>query len=237
VTVYLVGADPGDPELISVRGARLLSSAEVVLHDRLARGLLGLAPASAQLIDVGKAPGEAPVPQEEINRLLVQHGRGGRRLVRLKGGDPFVFARGAEEAMALKAAGVAFEIVPGISSIVAAPAVAGVPLTCRGISRSFTVLTGHEDPSQWAEGYAEALAVLEGTIVVVMGTTHMRRIATRLVDAGIDPHTPVAGIRGATTPAQEVRRATLATISRALVGAPSAFVIGSVAGLDVRPPS
>jgi len=234
MTVYLVGAGPGDPELLSVRGARLLRAADVVLHDRLARPLLTLAPAGAEVIDVGKSPGAAPVPQEEINRLLVEHGRC-RRVVRLKGGDPFVFARGAEEAMALKAAGIEFEIIPGISSVVAAPAAAGVPLTCRGVARSFTVLTGHEDPDRWPPGYAEALASLAGTIVVVMATTHIGRIAERLIEAGLDPHTPTAAVRAATTPAQEVRRVTLATIGNALLTPPSIFLIGDVAGLDLRP--
>ena len=235
MTVYLVGAGPGDPELLSVRGARLLRSADVVLHDRLARALLGLAKAGAEVIDVGKAPGSAPVPQEEINRLLIEHGRRRRCVVRLKGGDPFVFARGAEEAMALKASGIAFEIIPGISSVVAAPAAAGVPLTCRGVARSFTVLTGHEDPERWPPGYAEALASLAGTIVVVMATNHISRIAARLVEAGLDPRTPAAAVRAATTSAQVVRRATLATIGSVLLDPPSLFVIGDVAGLDLRP--
>jgi uroporphyrin-III C-methyltransferase len=234
VTVYLVGAGPGDPELLSVRGARLLGSADVVLHDRLARPLLALAPDHAEVIDVGKSPGAAPVPQEEINRLLVEHGRG-RCVVRLKGGDPFVFARGAEEAMALKAAGIAFEIVPGISSVVAAPAAAGVPLTWRGVSRGFTVLTGHENPDRWAPGYAEALVSFAGTIVVVMATAHITQIAARLVEAGLDPQTPTAAVKSATTSAQVVRRATLATIESALLDPPSLFVIGDVAGLDLRP--
>lgn len=235
MTVHLVGAGPGDPELISVRGARLVGSADVVLHDRLARPLLALAPAGAEVIDVGKTPGAAPVPQEDINRLLVEHGRRHCRVVRLKGGDPFVFARGTEEARALEAAGIAFEIVPGISSVIAAPAAAGTPLTCRGLSRNFTVITGHEDPDRWPPGYAEALVLLGGTIVVVMGTTHMSRIAARLVEGGLDPRTPMVAVRAATTPAQEVRRATVATIDDALLDPPSLFVIGEVAGLDLQP--
>lgn len=234
MTVYLVGAGPGDPELLSVRGARLLRSADVVLHDRRARALLGLAKAGAEVIDVGKAPGSAPVPQEEINRLLIEHGRRRRCVVRLKGGDPFVFARGAEEAMALKAAGIAFEIIPGINSVVAAPAAAGVPLTCRGVARSFMVLTGHEDPERWPSGYAEALASLPGTIVVVMATNHISRIGGShgsgrgpWVEARFDE-------AGSTTSAQVVRRATLATIESALLDPPSLFVIGDVAGVDLR---
>ena len=232
MTVYLVGAGPGDPELLSVR---LLRPADVVLHDRLAWPLLGLAQAGAEVIDVCKEPGAAPVPQEEINRLLIEQGRRRGCVVRLKGGDPFVFARGAEEAMALKAAGIAFEIVPGISSVVAAPAAAGVPLTWRGVSRGFTVLTGHENPDRWAPGYAEALVSFAGTIVVVMATAHITQIAARLVEAGLDPQTPTVAVKSATTSAQVVRRATLATIESALLDPPSLFVIGDVAGLDLRP--
>ncbi len=234
MTVYLVGAGPGDPELISVRGARVLGEAEVVLHDRLARPLVGLAASGAEVVDVGKASGTAPVSQAEINRLLVEYGRRQRCVVRLKGGDPFVFARGAEEAAALQAAGVEFAAVPGISSVLAAPIVAGVALTCRGVARSFTVLTGHDDPSEWTPGYAEALVTLGGTIVVVMGTARMHRIAARLVGAGLAPETPVVAVRAATTEAEEVRRATLGTIDEALLDSPATFVIGDAARLDLR---
>ncbi|MGC8626357.1 MAG: uroporphyrinogen-III C-methyltransferase [Acidimicrobiales bacterium] len=234
MTVYLVGAGPGDPELISVRGARLLASADVVIHDRLARPLLALVRAGAEIVDVGKSPGSAPVPQAEVNRLLVEHGARCRCVVRLKGGDPFVFARGAEEAQALQAAGIEFAVVPGISSVLAAPAVAGSPLTCRGLAQTFTVLTGHNDPAQWAPGYAEALAKLGGTIVVVMGGSWITRIAARLVEAGLAPGTPVVASRAATTGAEEVRRATLGTIEEALLASPSVFVIGGGAGLDLR---
>lgn len=137
--------------------------------------------------------------------------------------------------MALKAAGIAFEIVPGISSVVAAaPAAAGVPLTWRGVSRGFTVLTGHESPDRWAPGYAEALVSFAGTIVVVMATAHITQIAARLVEAGLDPQTPTAAVKSATTSAQVVRRATLATIESALLDPPSLFVIGDVAGVDLR---
>jgi uroporphyrin-III C-methyltransferase len=234
VTVYLVGAGPGDPELITVRGARLLASADVVLHDRLARPLLGLVAPTAELVDVGKAPGAAPVPQEQINRLLVEYGGRHRSVVRLKGGDPLVFARGAEESAALQEAGIEFEIVPGISSVLAGPAAAGVPLTSRGLSRSFVVLTGHMDPDGWTPGYAEALVALGGSIVVVMGTANLRRIAERLVEAGLPPETPIAGVRHATGEAEDVRRATLATVEEVGLASPALFVIGEVAGLDLR---
>jgi uroporphyrin-III C-methyltransferase len=234
LTVYLVGAGPGDPELISVRGARLLGSADVVLHDRLARPLVALAPAGAEILDVGKAPGASPVPQAEINRLLIEYGRHRRCVVRLKGGDPFVFARGAEEAAALQAAGIEFSVVPGISSVLAAPAAAGTPLTHRGLARTFVVLSGHQDPDEWAPGYAEALVTLGGTIAVVMGSVSMARIAARLVEAGLAPETPVVAARAATTEDEEVARATLGTISEALLRSPSIFVIGDVARLALR---
>jgi uroporphyrin-III C-methyltransferase len=232
VTVYLVGAGPGDPELISLKGARLLASADVVLHDRLARPLLGLASTKARIVDVGKAPGAAPVPQEEINRLLIDYGRRHRCVVRLKGGDPLVFARGAEEVDAMQAAGIDFEVIPGISSVLAGPTAADVPLTRRGVSRAFTVVAGH-DPDEWPPDHAEALVALRGTIVVLMGAAGMTRIAARLVAAGLDPATPVVAIRAATTEAQQVRRATLASIEEALLAPPSLFVIGDVAALDL----
>ncbi len=234
MTVYLVGAGPGDPELISVRGARLLAGADAVLFDRLARPLLALASPDAVLIDVGKAPGVAPVPQDEINRLLVAHGRRHGCVVRLKGGDPLVFARGGEEAQALAAAGIEFAIVPGISSVLAAPSAAGVPLTHRGVAQSFTVLAGHLDPDEWASDVPEALVALGGTIVVLMGAAHMRRIAECLVGAGMAPDTPVAAVRAATTDVEEVRRCTLGTVGDALLPSPALFVVGEVAGIDLR---
>jgi uroporphyrin-III C-methyltransferase len=234
VTVHLVGAGPGDPELITVRGARLLAEADVILHDRLAAPLLALAAESATIIDVGKAPGAAPVSQGDINRLLVTHGRRHDTVVRLKGGDPYVFARGAEEVEAQRAAGVAYTVVPGISSVLAAPAAAGTPLTCRGVTRTFTVLSGHEEPDRWPSGYAEALVALGGTIVVMMGAARLARIAAHLIAAGADPDTPVAAAHSATTPDEAVARATLGDIEAALLASPSVFVIGKVAGIDLR---
>ena len=147
--VHLVGAGPGDPGLITVAGREALERADVVVHDRLGtEALLGLCPPGAELLDAGKAPGRAAMTQDEINAALVEHGRRGRRVVRLKGGDPFVFGRGGEEAEALAAAGVAVRVVPGITSAIAAPAAAGIPVTHRGVATSFTVVTGHEDPVQ-----------------------------------------------------------------------------------------
>ena len=148
MTVYLVGAGPGDPGLLTVRGAELLAGADVVVYDRLVHpSLVDLAPVDAERIYVGKAPGRAEIEQPGINALLVEHGRG-RAVVRLKGGDPFVFGRGGEEAEALAAAGVSFEVVPGITSAIGAPAYAGIPVTHRGTSTNFTVVTGHEDPAK-----------------------------------------------------------------------------------------
>src|SRR4051794_22046417 len=164
VTVYLVGAGPGDPELLTVKGAEVLRHADVVVYDRLSvASLLDLAPAHAERISVGKTPGHPSVPQEEINALLVAHGRTGKQVVRLKGGDPFVFARGGEEARALLDAGVPFEVVPGITSAIGVPAYAGIPLTLRHSSTSFTVVTGHEDPDKAGGLDWEAVARLGGT--------------------------------------------------------------------------
>jgi len=234
VTVYLVGAGPGDPGLLTVRGAEVLRRAEVVVYDRLSvASLLDLAPPGAERVSVGKAPGRVPVPQEQINDLLVEHGRAHEHVVRLKGGDPFVFARGGEEASALAAAGVAFEIVPGVTSAVAVPAYAGVPVTHRGLATSFTVVTGHEDP--WATSGTdwEAVARLGGTVVVLMGVATRGAIAERLQAGGMDPSTPVVAVRWGTRPAQRTVRGTLATLAGLPVRSPATLVIGAVAGLDL----
>ncbi|HEV3351796.1 MAG TPA: uroporphyrinogen-III C-methyltransferase, partial [Acidimicrobiales bacterium] len=186
MTVYLVGAGPGDPELLTVKGAAVLRRADVVVYDRLSvASLLDLAPPGAERISVGKMPGHPSVPQEEINALLVAHGRSGKEVVRLKGGDPFVFARGGEEAQALLDAGVPFEVVPGITSAVGVAAYAGVPVTYRGLSTSFTVVTGHEDPWAATETDWDAVARLGGTIVILMGVATRAAIAERLMAGGL----------------------------------------------------
>lgn len=235
MTVYLVGAGPGDPGLITVRGRQLLEAADVVVYDRLApRALLDLAPSAAQRIDVGKGPGRATLGQEEINALLVEHGRAGRTVVRLKGGDPYVFGRGGEEAEALQAEGVPFEVVPGVTSAVAAPAYAGIPVTHRGLSTHVTIVTGHEDPAKGRKDVDwEALAHAGGTLVILMGAANLRQISGRLVDGGLAPETPAAAVMWGTTPAQRSIRATLGTIAEAGVEAPAAVVIGEVAALDL----
>lgn len=236
MTVYLVGAGPGDPGLLTRRGAEVLGRADVVVYDRLsARDLLDLAPQGAELIDVGKAPGHARVPQEGINDILVEHGRRGQTVVRLKGGDPTVFARGGEEALALKEAGVPFEIVPGVTSAIAVPAYAGIPVTQRFSSTSFTVVTGHEDPSVGEDGSVDwdAVARVGGTIVVLMGVGRIRQICDRLIAAGRPADTPAAAIRWGTKAEQHTVRATLGTLADQELSPPSTIVIGAVAGLDL----
>ena len=235
MTVYLVGAGPGDPGLLTVRGAELLRRAEVVVYDRLASPtLLALAPPGAELITAGKAPGQVDLTQEQINAVLVEKGATGRTVVRLKGGDPFVFGRGGEEAEALIDAGVEFEVVPGVTSAIAAPAYAGIPVTHRGLSTHVTIVTGHEDPAKattdtdWA-----ALARAGGTLVVLMGAGHLPEIAPRLIDGGLPASTPVAAVRNGTRSNQHTVRTTLGEAADAGIQAPSAIVIGDVAALDL----
>jgi uroporphyrinogen III methyltransferase/synthase len=232
MTVYLVGAGPGDPGLLTVRGAEILARADVVVYDRLSvSSLLDLAPAHAERINVGKAPRHPTVAQDDINALLVERGKSGAEVVRLKGGDPFVFARGGEEAEALAAAGVPYEVVPGITSAIAVPAYAGIPVTMRHSSELFTVVTGHEDPDKGGELDWEAVARLGGTIVILMGIGRLPKIVERLLAGGRDPDTPVAVVRWGTRPEQHTVRATLATIlARAdELSSPSVIVVGRVA--------
>ncbi|WP_420451206.1 uroporphyrinogen-III C-methyltransferase [Ilumatobacter sp.] len=233
MTVTLVGAGPGDPDLLTLRAARALAEADVVVHDALVGdGVLALVPDHVERIDVGKRVGR-PVPQENISALLVELGRQGRRVVRLKGGDPFVFGRGGEEVLALRHAGVDVEVVPGITSAVAAPAAAGVPVTHRGVSASFTVVTGHrrvgEPDVDW-----RSLAHVGGTIVVLMGVARRAAIAAELVAGGLDADTPVAISRSATTGVAGVARCRLGDLGELDVESPSTIVIGAVAGLDLR---
>ncbi len=233
VTVYLVGAGPGDPGLITVRGAEVLARAHVVVYDRLSvASLLDLAPPDAERISVGKAPGRASRPQAEINALLVERGKAGEEVVRLKGGDPFVFARGGEEVAALRAAGVPFEIVPGITSAVAVPAYAGVPVTHRGLASSFTIVTGQEGeaglPVDW-----EAVARVGGTIAVLMGVAKREEIASRLMAGGLPADTPVAAVTWGTRPEQRTLRTTLGALAGEPIESPAVLVIGAVAALDL----
>ncbi len=235
MTVYLVGAGPGDPGLLTRRGAEVLGRADAVVYDRLAaRVLLDLAPDGAERIDVGKAPGRSAMTQEQICALLVARGLEGLDVVRLKGGDPFVFGRGGEEAEALIEAGVPFEVVPGVTSAIAAPAYAGIPVTHRGLSTHVTIVTGHEDPAKGGTDTDwEALARAGGTLVVLMGAANLHDIAERLMRGGRAPDTPVAAVRWGTRPEQQTVRGTLASIASLGVEPPSAIVVGAVAGLDL----
>ena len=233
MTVYLVGAGPGDPGLITVRGAEVLARADVVVYDRLSvASLLDLAPPGTERISVGKAPGRVSLPQADINALLVERGKAGEEVVRLKGGDPFVFARGGEEVAALRAAGVPYEVVPGITSAVAVPAYAGVPVTHRGLASTFTIVTGQEGeagvPVDW-----EAVARLGGTIAVIMGVAKREEIARRLMAGGMPAGTPVAAITWGTRPEQRTCRTTLGRLAGEDIESPAVMVIGAVATLDL----
>jgi uroporphyrinogen III methyltransferase/synthase len=235
--VHLVGAGPGDPGLLTVAGLRALERADVVVHDRLGTGeLLARCRPGALLLDAGKAPGRVAMTQDEINAALVEHGGAGRRVVRLKGGDPFVFGRGGEEAEALVAAGIPYEVVPGVTSAIAAPAYAGIPVTHRGLATSFTVVTGHEDPAKAAEQTDwAALAAVPGTLVILMGMGRLEAIAAALVAGGRDPAEPAAAVQWGTTPRQRRVVATLGTLADRVraegLGAPAVVVVGPVAGL------
>ena len=235
MTVYLVGAGPGDPGLCTLRGAEVLASADVVVYDRLSTtALLDLAPSTAERISVGKQPGGPRTSQSDINALLVARGKAGQQVVRLKGGDPFVFARGGEEAAALHAAGVSFEVVPGVTSAVAVPAYAGIPVTMRYSSTSVTVVTGHEDPTR-EQGSVnwQARAALGGTVVVLMGAARCEAICEELIAGGMDPKTPAASIQWGTRPNQRTLRGTLGTLANLNPQPPSTIVIGEVAASDL----
>ena len=230
--VRLVGAGPGDPDLLTLAAVRALEQADVVVHDALVgTGVLALVPPGVELIDVGKRAGR-PFPQEEINSLLVRLGRDGRQVVRLKGGDPFVFGRGGEEALALAAAGVPCSVVPGVTSALSAPALAGVPVTHRGVAAAVTVLTGHR-----AEGAApvdwQAAAHLGGTLVVLMGVAERGRIADHLMRGGLPGATPVAVVESASRAGQRVVRTCLADLGSTAVEAPATIVIGAVAAMQL----
>jgi uroporphyrin-III C-methyltransferase len=234
--VYLVGAGPGDPRLITVLGLDRLRRADVVVYDRLiSPQLLDEVPPNAERIFVGKAPGDHACRQEEINALLVHHAQAGRTVVRLKGGDPFVFGRGAEEALACAEAGVPWEVVPGISSAVGVPARAGIPVTCRELSGGFAVVTGHcaeGDRQDWA-----ALARVE-TLVILMGLSRLPEIAALLLFHGRGADTPAAVIAQGTLLEEQIVVGTLGNIAgevaRAGLRAPATIVVGEVVRLRER---
>jgi uroporphyrin-III C-methyltransferase len=237
--VYLVGAGPGDPGLITVKGLKLLQQADVVLYDRLIpMELLAETRSGAECVDVGKLPQKSRLSQDEINRLLVEYAQQGKMVVRLKGGDPFVFGRGSEEALACHAAGIPFEVVPGVSSAIAVPAYAGVPVTHRQVTSAFTVFTGHEDPTKPESSIdylALAAAARLGTLVLLMGVSHLPEITTRLLAEGIAPETPAICIEWGTTPQQRIVEGTLASLPEkvraAAIEAPALTVIGEVVNL------
>ena len=236
--VLLVGAGPGDPDLITVRGAKMLAKADVVLYDELATTeLLDLAPDRAVLVNVGKRGHDMPTrSQDEINALLVEHARAGRTVVRLKGGDPLVFGRGGEEMSVCAAAGIPFEIVPGITSAVAALSYAGIPLTDRRFSASFAVVTGHKDPSRVAEQTRwRELGTAVDTLVILMGMRNLPALVGELIAGGKAPDTPAAAIMHGTLPEQRTGVSTLAELPEAIrsagLSAPSVVVVGSVVSL------
>jgi uroporphyrinogen III methyltransferase / synthase len=236
--VYLVGAGPGDPGLMTRRSLELIAAADVILYDRLIPpGALDGARAGAELRYVGKEPGSPALAQEEINALLVGLARGGRRVVRLKGGDPFVFGRGGEEAEALAAAGVPFEVVPGVTAGVAAPAYAGIPVTHRDAASAVAFVTGHEDPDKPESALDwKALARFPGTLVLYMGVKNLPLITKRLIAAGRDPNEPAAVVERGTKPDQRTITDTLAAlparVSAEGIRPPAITLIGPVAGLS-----
>jgi uroporphyrin-III C-methyltransferase len=239
--VVLVGGGPGDPGLITVRGRQALAQADVVLVDHLApQALLESLPSSVEVIDASKLPRGRSMAQEQINALLVEHALAGRRVVRLKGGDPFVFGRGMEEVEACAAAGVPVEVVPGVTSAIGVPGLAGIPVTHRGLTHEFAVVSGHVPPGHpqslvnWP-----ALGRLRGTLVVLMGVETAPSIAAALVRHGRAPETPVAVVSDGASPAQRVLRTTLAglpgTMDAEQVRPPAVWVVGDVVGLTAPP--
>jgi len=239
--VILVGGGPGDPDLLTVGGLRALRQADVVLYDHLAPlACLEETRSGAVLIDVGKIPRGCQTAQSEINRLLIEHARSGATVVRFKGGDPFVLGRGSEEWLACAGAGIPVRVIPGVSSAIAGPELAGIPLTHRGLSQNFSVVSGHVGPEHPASTVNwDALARSSGTIVILMGVAHLPEICTGLVNRGLDADTPAAVVARAATPDQRVVRGTVASLpdiaAAANVEPPALIVIGAVVGLDLSP--
>ncbi len=235
--VYLVGAGPGDPGLLTVRGLELLRTAQAVVYDQLVNPvLLEKAAPDAIRMFAGKQAGRHCIAQEEINQVLIDYAGRGFQVVRLKGGDPFVFGRGGEEAEALAEAGIPFEIVPGVSSAIAVPAYAGIPLTHRGCASSFAVVTGHEALKKQSALDWEKLTTAVDTLVILMGLRNLPQIVAELRRHGAPPETPVAVIRRGTTPAQEIVTGTLSDIAEASahLEAPAVIVVGRVVNLSER---
>jgi uroporphyrin-III C-methyltransferase len=235
--VYLVGAGPGDLELITVKGMRLIGEADVIVHDSLiGMKLLDSARPDVELIDVGKRGSHHKAEQEEINQILIDKASEGNLVVRLKGGDPFLFGRGGEEAEALRAAGIAVHVVPGVSSSLSVPALSGIPVTHRDLASMVTIVTGHESALKESEILDWSnLARLGGTIVIMMGMSNLGRNMERLVAGGMDPQTPVTVIEKGSTPEQRVVSAEITKIADECrsrgVSSPAVIVVGKVASL------
>ena len=234
--VYLVGAGPGDPELLTVRAARLLDAADFVFHDALVpEAILDQAREGAALVPVGHRAGGAKPSVEPTAREMARQALAGKVVVRLKGGDPFLFGRGGEEAQALLDAGVAFEVVPGVSSALAGPAAAGIPVTHRRLAASVTIVTGHEGAGELEKMRWDALVTASDTLVVLMGAGRLTQLSRRIIAAGRPPSTPAAVVMAASRPEQRQAVATLADISRATraagIGPPAILVIGEVVAL------
>jgi len=235
--VYLVGAGPGDPRLLTLRAAEVLRRAHVVVHDRLVSpAALDLAPGRAERVDVGKRPGGPHVDQQDINDLLIDRARRGWVVVRLKGGDPFVFGRGGEEALACAGAGVPFEVVPGVTAAVAAPALAGIPVTHRGLSAGFAVVTATLANGRGTD--LRALATAVDTLVILMGVRRLREVCAELVAAGRSPSTPAAIVERASTSDQRKVLGALADLPDLAdaegIAAPATLIVGEVAALAGR---
>jgi uroporphyrin-III C-methyltransferase len=236
-SVSIVGAGPGDPELVTVRGLARIHTAEVLVYDRLVDpALVAEAPLTCERVFAGKEAGRATMSQRRIESLLINRARLGKRVVRLKGGDPFVFGRGGEELSALVEAGIPVEIVPGVTSATAVPGAAGIPVTYRGLSSAVTIVTGHEDPEKPDESVEwRWLAQASGTVVILMGLQRLDRICGRLIAEGRSPETPAAVVSAGTLPHQQVVTGDLASLP-ALAGAarldsPALVVVGEVVRL------
>jgi len=235
--VYLVGSGPGDPELLTIKAKRLIAKADVILYDQLpGEEILAMMPDSAEKIDVGKRAGQHTLPQDKINEILVKKAKEGRMVVRLKGGDPYLFGRGGEEAAELHEEGICVEVVPGITSAIAAPACAGIPVTHREYASMLTIITGHEDSTKndtaldW-----KLLAQFKGTLVILMGVKMLERNVSELIKYGRNKDTPVAIIEKGTRIDQRVTTGTLASIAEIAkqqqIKAPAITVIGDVVSL------
>ena len=234
--VYLVGAGPGSPDLLTIRAQKVLEKADVVLYDQLAGGVRDLLPEGAELIDCGKSGSSHTMEQSEIERTMVEKALEGKHVVRLKGGDPFLFGRGGEELEALRAAGVPVELVPGVTSAIAVPGCVGIPVTHRSHASEVVILTGHEEPGKEESSLDwDLLAKFRGTIVILMGVKNLSSIASRLVARGKDPETPVAIIERGLDAGQRVTTGPLGKIGeigkQVGVRPPAVIVIGNVVGL------